>query len=202
MNHRDALPGYAAIALALLFPAYWVPALAIGDLSFAEAHRADAMRLGAMDLLFVLIGAMEICIYLSLRRIFLDLMHGSLAATLLLLMAIVVGVFHATVLFDVVLAVGPMLSEPLREGLVTASAVVTIAGLFVYCVLGLVLSTALLVRGSELPGLLKVFAVLLLMACLLQLTVVFGLLNVVLFPVILLVLAVYFIRGGHQVEVV
>lgn len=84
----------------------------------------------------------------------------------------------------------------------TASAVVTIAGLFVYCVLGLVLSTALLVRGSELPGLLKVFAVLLLMACLLQLTVVFGLLNVVLFPVILLVLAVYFIRGGHQVEVV
>lgn len=202
MNHRDALPGYAAIALALLFPAYWVPALAIGDLSFAEAHRADAMRLGAMDLLFVLIGAMEIYIYLSLRRIFLDLMHGSLAATLLLLMAIVVGVFHATVLFDVVLAVGPMLSEPLREGLVTASAVVTIAGLFVYCVLGLVLSTALLVRGSELPGLLKVFAVLLLMACLLQLTVVFGLLNVVLFPVILLVLAVYFIRGGHQVEVV
>lgn len=112
MNHRDALPGYAAIALALLFPAYWVPALAIGDLSFAEAHRADAMRLGAMDLLFVLIGAMEIYIYLSLRRIFLDLMHGSLAATLLLLMAIVVGVFHATVLFDVVLAVGPMLSSP------------------------------------------------------------------------------------------
>jgi hypothetical protein len=202
MNHRDALPGYAAIALALLFPAYWVPALAVGDMSFAEAHRADAMRLGAMDLLFVLIGAMEIYIYLSLRRIFLDLMHGSLAATLLLLMAIVVGVFHATVLFDVALAFGPTLSEPLQEGLVTASAVVAIAGLFVYCVLGLVLSAALLVRGAELPGLLKVFAALLIVACLLQLTVVFGLINVVLFPVILLVLAVFFLRGGHQVEVV
>jgi hypothetical protein len=52
------------------------------------------------------------------------------------------------------------------------------------------------------PGLLKVFAVLLIVACLMQLTVVLGLFNVVLFPVILLVLAVFFIRGGHQVEVV
>ena len=202
MKGHDALPAYAAIALALLFPAYWVPTLAIGELSFAEAYRADVMRLSAMDLLFVLIGAMEIYVYLSLRRIFLQQIHGSLPATLLLLMAIVVGVFHATVLFDVVLAVGPTLAEPLQEGLVTASAVVMIAGLFVYSVLGLVLSSALLVRNAEVPGLLKVFAVLLIVACLMQLTVVLGLFNVVLFPVILLVLAVFFIRGGHQVEVV
>jgi hypothetical protein len=69
-------------------------------------------------------------------------------------------------------------------------------------VLGLVLSSALLLRNAEVPGLLKVFAVLLIVACLMQLTVVLGLFNVVLFPVILLVLAVFFIRGGHQVEVV
>jgi hypothetical protein len=47
-----------------------------------------------------------------------------------------------------------------------------------------------------------VFAGLLVLACLLQLTVVLGLFNVVLFPVILLVLAVFFMRGGHEVEVV
>jgi hypothetical protein len=202
MNRRDALSGYTAIALALLFPAYWIPALAVGELSFVEAYRADVMRLSAMDLLFVLIGAMEIYIYLSLRRLFLEQMHGSLPATLLLLMALVVGVFHATVLFDVVLAIGPTLAEPRQEDLVTASAVVMIAGLFVYTVLGLVLATALLFRRDDQPGLLKVFAVLLIVACLLQLTVVLGPFNVVLFPVILLVLAVFFMRGGHQVEVV
>jgi hypothetical protein len=202
MKGHDALPAYAAIALALLFPAYWVPTLAIGELSFAEAYRADVMRLSAMDLLFVLIGAMEIYVYLSLRRIFLQQIHGSLPATLLLLMAIVVGVFHATVLFDVVLNVGPTLAQPLQERLVWASAAVTIGGLFVYSVLGVVLSIALLVKAAELPALLKVFAGLLVLACLLQLTVVLGLFNVVLFPVILLVLAVFFMRGGHEVEVV
>ena len=202
MNRRDAFPGFTAIALALLFPAYWVPALAVGELSFAEAFQADVMRLSAMDLLFVLIGAMEIYIYLSLRRIFLEQVHGSLPATLLLLMAIVVGVFHATVLFDVVLAIGPTLAPPRQEGLVTASAMVMIAGLFAYTVLGFILATALLFRRAEWPALLNVFAVLLIVACLLQLTVVLGPFNVVLFPVILLVLAVFFIRGGHQVEVV
>jgi hypothetical protein len=160
------------------------------------------MRLSAMDLLFVLIGAMEIYVYLGLRRVLEDRLHGGLPATLLLLMAIVVGVFHATVLFDVVLNVGPTLAQPLQERLVWASAAVTIGGLFVYSVLGVVLSIALLVKAAELPALLKVFAGLLVLACLLQLTVVLGLFNVVLFPVILLVLAVFFMRGGYEVEVV
>jgi len=150
----------------------------------------------------VLIGAMEIYVYLGLRRVLEDRLHGGLPATLLLLMAIVVGVFHATVLFDVVLNVGPTLAQPLQERLVWASAAVTIGGLFVYSVLGVVLSIALLVKAAELPALLKVFAGLLVLACLLQLTVVLGLFNVVLFPVILLVLAVFFMRGGHEVEVV
>lgn len=202
MKRHDAFPGYIAIALALLFPTYWVPTLSFGAATFAEAYRADVMRLSAMDLLFVLIGAMEIYVYLSLRRIFQERVHGSLPALLLLLMAIVVGIFHATTLFDVVFAIGPTLAEATREGLVWSSVVVTIAGLFVYSVLGLVLSTVLLLRRAELPGLLKLFAGLLMVACLMQLTVVLGLFNVILFPVILLVLAVYFIRGGYEVEVV
>lgn len=202
MKRPHALPAYTAIALAVLFPVYWIPTLLTGESSLMEAYRADVMRLSAMDLLFVLIGAMEIYVYLGLRRVLEDRLHGGLPATLLLLMAIVVGVFHATVLFDVVLNVGPTLAQPLQERLVWASAAVTIGGLFVYSVLGVVLSIALLVKAAELPTLLKVFAGLLVLACLLQLTVVLGLFNVVLFPVILLVLAVFFMRGGYEVEVV
>jgi len=171
MTRHPALPGYIAIALALLFPAYWIPMLSSGLGSFADAYRTDVMQLSAMDLLFVAIGVMELYIYLSLRRLFQERIDGALPATLLLLMAITVGVFHATVLF-------------------------------VYAVLGLVLSIVLLSRRAALPRLLKVFAVLLAVACVLQLTVVGGLLNVVLFPLILSVLAVLFIRGDHEVEVV
>lgn len=202
MTRHPALPGYIAIALALLFPAYWIPMLSSGLGSFADAYRTDVMQLSAMDLLFVAIGVMELYIYLSLRRLFQERIDGALPATLLLLMAITVGVFHATVLFDVALSVGSTLDEPMRERLVAASAVVMIAALFVYAVLGLVLSIVLLSRRAALPRLLKVFAVLLAVACVLQLTVVGGLLNVVLFPLILSVLAVLFIRGDHEVEVV
>lgn len=202
MTRHPALPGYIAIALALLFPAYWIPSLSSGLESFADAYRTDVMQLSAMDLLFVMIGVMEIYIYLSLRRLFQERIDGALPATLLLLMAITVGVFHATVLFDVVLSLGSTLDEPVRERLVAASAVVMIAALFVYAVLGLVLSIVLLMRRAALPRLLTVFAVLLAVACVLQLTVVGGLLNVVLFPLILLVLALLFIRGDHEVEVV
>jgi len=101
-----------------------------------------------------------------------------------------------------VLSVGSTLDEPVRERLVAASAVVMIAALFVYAVLGLVLSIVLWTSRAALPRLLTVFAVLLAVACVLHLTVVGALLNVVLFPLILLVLALLFIRGDHEVEVV
>lgn len=202
MNRNYALPGYTAIVLALLFPIYWVTALGLGEQSFFEALLADVTRFSARDVLFVLIGAMEIYIYLSLRKVLLAQLHGSLPAVLLLLMAIVVGIFHATVMFDIILAVVPSLAEPTRDTLVTASAVIAIAGLFVYAVLGLILSIALLVGKDELSVLLKVFAVLLVVCCVLQLTFVLGFMNIILFPVILLVLAVFFLRDGHEVEIV
>jgi hypothetical protein len=202
MNRDHALPGYAAIALALLFPVYWVSALGVGEQSFVEAFRADVLSFSALDVLFVLIGAIEIYIYLGLRKVLLEQLHGNTPAALLLLMAIIVGIFHATVLFDVVLAFGPTLAESTQEQLVAASAIVAIAGLFTYTVLALVLSIALLVSKAEIPGLLKVFAVLLMVCCVLQLTIVLGVVNVLLFPVVLLVLAVFFLRGGHEVEVV
>lgn len=202
MNRQHAVPAFTAIALAVLFPVYWVTALAFGELSFDEAFRANVMSLGALDLLFVLIGVMEIYIYLSLRKVLLQQLHGNLSASLLLLMAVVVAVFHATVLFNILFAIAPTLAKPTQEFLVTASAIVAVAALFCYTFLGLILSAALLFGKTELPGLLKVFAVLLIICCLLQLSIVLGLFNVVLFPVILLVLAIYFMRGGHQVEVV
>jgi hypothetical protein len=38
--------------------------------------------------------------------------------------------------------------------------------------------------------------------CLLQFTIVLGAINVILFPIVLLVLAGFFVRGPHEVEIV
>ena len=202
MNRDYALPGYIAVALALLFPVYWISRFAVGDASFEEAFRADVTRLDAWDLMFVLIGVMEIYLYFSLRKLLQERLHGSLPAAVLLLMAIVVGVFHATVVFDLVFAIGPEFAPGMEDRLVMAAAVVAIAGLFVYAVLGFALSIMLLLPRAESPPLLKLFAALLMACCVLQFTIVFGILNVALFPVVLLLLAIHFLRGDHQVEVV
>lgn len=202
MNREYALPGYVAVALALLFPVYWISRLGTGGASFEEAFHADVTRLDAWDLMFVLIGVMEIYLYFSFRKLLQERLHGALPAVLLLLMAIVVGVFHATVVFDLVFAVGPELAPGMEDRLVVAAAVVAIAGLFVYAVLAFALSIMLLLPGIESPPLLKLFAALLMVCSVLQFTIVFGILNVALFPVVLLILAMYFLRGDHQVEVV
>ena len=160
------------------------------------------MRLNGWDALFVLIGAIEIYLYLSLRKLLAQRLDTSLPTVLLLLMAVVVGVFHATVLFDMAFAVGPSLDPGTGDQLVLASMVVAIAGLFVYAVLGLVLAVSLLRSSAESPTLLKVFAILLLACCVLQFTIVFGFVNLVLFPVALLALAAFFLCGEHAVEVV
>ncbi len=202
MNREYALPGYIAVALALLFPVYWISRLGVGGASFEEAFHADVTRLDAWDLLFVLIGVMEIYLYFSLRKLLQERLQGTLPAAVLLLMAIVVGVFHATVVFDLVFAIGPEFTPGMEDRLVVAAAVVAISGLFVYAVLGFALSIMLLLPRAESPPLLKLFAALLMACCVLQFTIVFGILNVALFPVVLLLLAIYFLRGDHQVEVV
>lgn len=202
MRNDHTAPGFLAVALALLFPVYWISVLGAGGEELFETIRADVMRLNGWDALFVLIGAIEIYLYLSLRKLLAQRLDTSLPTVLLLLMAIVVGVFHATVLFDLAFAVGPSLDPGTGDQLVLASMVVAIAGLFVYAILGLVLAVTLLRSSAESPTLLKVFAILLLACCVLQFTIVFGFVNLVLFPVALLALAVFFLRGEHAVEVV
>ena len=202
MKTEHALPGFLALGLALLFPVYWISVFGGGDQELFETVRADIVRLSGWDALFVLIGAIEIYLYLSLRTILAQRLHTSLPTVLLLMMAIVVGVFHATVLFDLVFAVGPAFDESTSDQLVFASMVIGIAGLFVYAVLALVLSITLLRASAESPTLLKVFAILLLACCVLQFTIVLGFVNLLLFPLALLALAAFFLRGEHAVEVV
>lgn len=192
--------GFAAILLAVLFPIFWLGGLTFSGQSLEEMYRANVMRVDGWDALFVIIGALEIYVYLALRERLKDFTYGSLARAVLLLMAVIVGVFHATLLFDLVIAFG--VTAETADNLVWASGMSAIAMLFVYTVLGYILAIGLLLRFMELPKLLSLFAILLLVACVLQTTIFFGFVNTVLFPVMLLVLAAYFIRGDHQVEVV
>ncbi len=197
-----ALPAAAAILLTVLFPWYWGSGfLEIAD--FVQQYRNDLLILDGKDVLFVVIGVLEIYLYVSLRRAFANTVSFGTARTALLLMAITVGVFHATVIFDVFFAYYAVsFAVETIDLMLIMSAFLGLAILFIYAVFALVLSVSLLRRGNDVTTLLKIFAVLLIATALLQVSVIFSVFNVVLFPVAVLLLAFYFIRSPEVVEVV
>ena len=203
MNNYN-LAGAAALVLAVLYPIYWVFSLALGfgEGSLFEAFKADVQRLDGWDALFVLIGALEVYVYLSLRSLLQQRLHAGLGSLLALLLAIVVAAFTATVLFDLVLAMGQGMSESARATLLTFAVVVNIALAMLLSLLGLVLGCALLFGKADSAPLLKLFAILLLLASLLNLSVILSFLSLLVYPLALVFLAVVFLKGGHEVEVI
>ncbi|MAD77474.1 MAG: hypothetical protein CML20_22350 [Rheinheimera sp.] len=197
------LPGIAALLLAVLFPSYWLYAFSIGTENFMAVYRADLLSLSLSDLVFVLIGVLEVYIYLCLRRSFAERLSSGSAAVLLLIMALLVTLFHATVLIDITLSIiGSGLTDQTIETISEFTIIGALGVLFAYGLVGFILSIVLLLNRTGAPSLLKYFAVVLMVCCLLQFTVILSPLNVFVFPVGLLILAFYFVKPAQQLELV
>lgn len=202
-KHDYFFPGIAALLLAVLFPIYWLYAFNVGIDDFVSAYRADMLSLTLSDLAFVLIGILEVYIYLSLRRSFAERLTSGSAAVLLLLMALLVAVFHATVLVDLVLTfAGATMSEQTINMLGEFTVVVALGLLFAYAVVGFILGVVLLLNRTGAPTLLKCFAAVLLVCCLLQFSIILSPGNIFIFPVALLLLAFYFLKPAQTLEVI
>lgn len=202
-KHNYVLPGIAALLLAVVFPIYWLYAFDVGVENFIEVYRADLLSLSLSDLAFVLIGALEVYIYLCLRHSFNQRLATNTAGILLLLMAILVAIFHATVLVDVVLTFnGSGISEQTINTVCELTIVVALGVLFAYAVVGFILSIVLLLNRTGAPSVLKYFSAVLLVCCILQLSVILSPINTFVFPVALLLLAVYFLKPPQMLEVV
>ncbi|MCL5051329.1 MAG: hypothetical protein M1473_12535 [Firmicutes bacterium] len=200
LNQSNAWPAAAAVVLAVLFPIYWLSFAWSLEGSFEAMLIADVSTLDVWDLLFVVLGALEVAVYLFLAREFKQRLNGTTPAILLSLMAMMVVIFHASVLADVAYALGIVTSS--LATLASALVVFSLIILFLYAVLGSILAVSLFLRFSDLPTTLKIFSIGLLIACLLQITVIFAPLNVLLFPALMLVLALHFMRNPDHIDVV
>lgn len=199
MEHREqVLSGIAAIALAVLFPLYWIVNLSHSFGDFEASIQANLLTLNLNDLLFLLIGVLEVWIYLSLRRTLKDYTGTTSAQWLLLVMCGTVIAFHSTLVFDIYFAI----STQVVDAFVLVATIISIGGLLVYSVTGIVFAALLLLKANEAPSLLKLFGVLLLITCGLQLTVVFSFVSILLFPAALVVLAIHFLKERTSIEVV
>ena len=205
MSSNHIKPGVAAIVLALLFPLYWTFVLVIGvnGTDLINNLRADLLELSWLDGLFLLIGALEIYIYYSLVRVFNDRLPSNTAKVMLYIIIGSVVLFHLTVLIDVFLAISQAgLSPDTIDVLVTVTAYLFVATLVVFVIAGIGLSISILTQSDSVAPILKAFAILLLVICILQATVLFAMLNLILFPIALVMLAVYFFKDPETLEIV
>lgn len=205
MNGNYVKPGIAAVVLAVLFPLYWSIALVIGagDMGFVDALREDMLSLSWMDALFLLIGILEIYVYYSLIQSFNEQLDSNAAKVLLYIIIGTVFFFHAGVIADLFLALSHEgMSRASIDTVVGTSVYLSLAALAVYTITGIVLSIVLLIKDTATTPFLKYFSILLLVVCLLQATVLFAVVNIIMFPIALVTLAAYFLKDPESLEVV
>ncbi|RUO39453.1 hypothetical protein CWE22_09130 [Pseudidiomarina aestuarii] len=190
----------AALALAILFPIYWLGVFGLAIDNYESGFVDNITTLDAWDVLFVIIGALEVFVYLALRGSFKHQIEGGLAAVALLVMAALVALFHLTVVVDISLSMGLLANY--SEGLIEFVLIASLVILFLYAAVAFVFAIALLLKFAELSMLMKVFACGVLIMAVFQFTVILGIANIFLFPVLMLLLAVHFWRGEQIVEVV
>lgn len=201
MSKSNILAGIAAASLAVLFPIYWIYAFgAIFSTNSAELIADDFLTLNGWDALFVIIGLLEIIVYIGLYKLCREQLNGGLSAILLLIMAAVIAVFHSTVVIDILLASGMVTSN--SEAWMSWGVVISLSLLFFYAVVAFILAVTFLTRLSELSNIMKAFSFGLLVMCILQLTVVLAAANIVLFPILMVLVAIQFFRNDHSVEIV
>ena len=101
MLNRDlVIPAIATVLLAILFPLYWSNLYGHAFDGFDTAFQQDLYSLSWSDALFMVIGALEIYIYWTLARVLKNHLSLRLARTMLIILACIVAIFHATILFD------------------------------------------------------------------------------------------------------
>jgi hypothetical protein len=194
-NKRFLFPAIAAMVLALLFPIYWYTQF--GNMtSGGEALIKDLSGLNPSDLVFLLIGILNVYIYVSLKK-FLNERHEFNAADIplvLLIATVSIFVFGSLALDSFMYFFGNRLNLPSQEGLVDGN----IAALVINITLGFILFT----RSREFLGTLKAFAVVLMIEGFFEVTVIFSVISIVIFPLALIILAILFLREPEVLEVV
>ncbi|MET0356642.1 MAG: hypothetical protein ABW044_07665 [Cellvibrio sp.] len=205
MLNKDYLwPGFAAIALAIIFPIYWIYVFTAAGFDFPEGYYENVLSFDISDWVYLFIGALEIYIYLSFKRILHDRLNFHGVDILLVLMIYNTILFHFSLFgIDAYLFFGgEQTQENVQETLLKISWFVSIGCTIIYGLIGVLLGIMLLRHYNHLPEMLKIFAILTLVLNLFQLTFVFGFVVILLFPISLLILAVYFLQEPTMIEVV
>ena len=202
MQNKDyLLPGVAAIFVAVISPIYWLGmAASVGD---SDVLWQDMMSLGFSDILFASILLLTIYIYLNLKNILNEQLNFNHIDLLVWIYAAINILWVSTLLLDVASAVLPENIVTQNEG--TFLNIGLSMGIGAIVILGIIdslIGILLLAKSTELPTLLKIFAIMSVIQGVLGITVVFAATLIFIFPITMIILAMFFLRKPESLEIV
>jgi len=203
-NNRFLFSAIAAIVLALIFPAYWFTQFWNITTNEGNPLHQDLNGLNPSDFVFLLIGILNVYVYISLKK-FLNERHSFNVADIPLILLIVtvsVFVFGSLVADTFMHFFGSQLNLSSHEGVVGGNTAALIISTVVFGALDITLGVVLFTRAREFSSTLKAFAVVIMIQGIFEVTVIFSPITFIIFPLALILLAILFIRKPEVLEVV
>ena len=194
-NNDYLLPGLAAIAVAILSPLYWM--IELGSISSSFPNSLTVKELGVSNILFLVVGILSIVVYSGLIKILHDHFNNKKLDIALISMMVWCVIFYGGTFFLDALSAyyDGELSVVFIQWL-------WIGGMIVFGVLDVLIAVLILKDSQELSSLLKSFAIVNLVMGFFELTVIFSIAAIFIFPVVFVILAVGFFRKPEMVEIV
>ena len=202
MQNKDyLLPGVAAIFVAVISPIYWLGmAASVGD---SDVLWQDMMSLGFSDILFASILLLTIYIYLNLKNILNEQLNFNHIDLLVWIYAAINILWVSTLLLDVASAVLPENIVSQNEGtFLNIGLSIGLGAIVILGIIDLLIGILLLAKSTELPTLLKIFAIMSVIQGVLGITVVFAATLIFIFPITTIILAMFFLRKPESLELV
>ena len=202
MQNKDyLLPGVAAIFVAVISPIYWIGmSSSVGDYDILWQ---DMMSLGFSDILFASILLLTIYIYLNLKNILNEQLNFNHINLLVLIMVAINILWMSTLFLDIASAVLPEnIVTQNKDAFLKINLSVSIGAIVILGIIDLLIGILLLAKSTELPTLLKIFAIMSVIQGVLGITVVFAATLIFIFPITMIILAMFFLRKPESLELV
>jgi hypothetical protein len=202
MQNKDyLLPGVAAIFVAVISPIYWLgmsPSVGNYDILWQ-----DMKSLGFYDILFASILLLTIYIYLNLKNILNEQLNFNHIDLLVLIMVAINILWLGTLFLDVASTVLPEnIVTQNKDAFLKIGLSMGIGAIVILGIIDLLIGILLLAKSTELPTLLKIFAIMSVIQGVLGITVVFAATLIFIFPITMIILAMFFLRKPESIEIV
>ena len=202
MQNKDyLLPGVATIFVAVISPIYWLGMSQwVGD-SYVLGQ--DMTSLGFPDILFAAILLLTIYIYLNLKNILNEQLNFNHIDLLVWIYAAINILWMSTLFLDIASAVLPEnIVTQNEDAFLKINLSVSIGAIVIIGIIDLLIGILLLAKSTELPTLLKIFAIMSVIQGVIGMTVFLSVTLIFIFPITMIILAMFFLRKPESIEIV